>query len=238
MAGRDILIPAYNEAAVIATCIGSVLTADYPRLEVLVLDDGSTDDTEAVALAAASRRSAVQGAPRPGQPWEGGAAQRRLPRGPERARRGDGRRHARAPRGAQAPRCKDAAISARRSRCGCAARHEPRQVDPGAPSARGGLDHRHDPQDAVAHRPRRRRRGRARTLPSRTCSRGWRLRLAHGDRGHRAVVEAPPGRVAYRVRAARTGWDAGAGHTSRPCGRSESAGPGVKGRCSTFTSDR
>ena len=51
--GVTILIPAYNEAAVIATCIGSALTADYPRLEVLVLDDGSTDDTEAVALAAA-----------------------------------------------------------------------------------------------------------------------------------------------------------------------------------------
>jgi biofilm PGA synthesis N-glycosyltransferase PgaC len=52
--GVTILIPAYNEAAVIATCIGSVLTAAYPRFEVLVLDDGSTDDTEAVALAAAS----------------------------------------------------------------------------------------------------------------------------------------------------------------------------------------
>ena len=51
--GVTILIPAYNEAAVIATCIGSALAADYPRLEVLVLDDGSTDDTEAVALAAA-----------------------------------------------------------------------------------------------------------------------------------------------------------------------------------------
>ncbi len=51
--GVTILIPAYNEAAVIATCIGSVLAVDYPNLEVLVLDDGSTDDTDAVALAAA-----------------------------------------------------------------------------------------------------------------------------------------------------------------------------------------
>ena len=107
--GVTILIPAYNEAAVIATCIGSVLAADYPRLEVLVLDDGSTDDTETVALAAASRRFAVQGAPRPGQSREGGAAQRRLPRGPVRARRGDGCRHARASRGAQAARCEDGA---------------------------------------------------------------------------------------------------------------------------------
>ena len=51
--GVTILIPAYNEAAVIATCIGSALASDYPHLEVLVLDDGSTDETEAVALAAA-----------------------------------------------------------------------------------------------------------------------------------------------------------------------------------------
>jgi biofilm PGA synthesis N-glycosyltransferase PgaC len=51
--GVTILIPAYNEAPVIATCIGSALASDYPHLEVLVLDDGSTDDTEAVALAAA-----------------------------------------------------------------------------------------------------------------------------------------------------------------------------------------
>jgi poly-beta-1,6-N-acetyl-D-glucosamine synthase len=51
--GVTILIPAYNEAAVIRTCIGSALASDYPHLEVLVLDDGSTDETEAVALAAA-----------------------------------------------------------------------------------------------------------------------------------------------------------------------------------------
>src|SRR3954469_22886337 len=52
--GVTILIPAYNEAAVIATCIRSVLESDYPRLEVLVLDDGSTDDTETIAFAAVS----------------------------------------------------------------------------------------------------------------------------------------------------------------------------------------
>ncbi len=51
--GVTILIPAYNEEAVIATSVRPALPSDYPRLEVLVLDDGSTDDTEAVALAAA-----------------------------------------------------------------------------------------------------------------------------------------------------------------------------------------
>ena len=183
------------------------------------------------------RRSAMQGAPRPGQPWEGGAAQRRLPRGPARARRGDGRRHARAPGGAQAPCREDGALSARRSGRRFAARHEPRQADPGAPGARGGVDHRLDPQDAVAHRPCRRRRGRARALPSRARPRRRRLRVAHGDRGHRPDVEAPPRRMAHRVRAARAGRDAGA-VPLRPCGRSASAGPAARARCSTSTSDR
>jgi biofilm PGA synthesis N-glycosyltransferase PgaC len=47
--GVTVLIPAYNERAVIATSVGAALAADYERLELLVLDDGSTDDTEAEA---------------------------------------------------------------------------------------------------------------------------------------------------------------------------------------------
>jgi biofilm PGA synthesis N-glycosyltransferase PgaC len=51
--GVTVLIPAYNEEAVIATTVHAALAADYPQLELLVLDDGSTDDTAAVATAAA-----------------------------------------------------------------------------------------------------------------------------------------------------------------------------------------
>src|SRR4051812_43493871 len=51
--GVSVLIPAYNEEAVIATSVRAALDSDYPQLEVLVLDDGSTDDTEAAAIAAA-----------------------------------------------------------------------------------------------------------------------------------------------------------------------------------------
>jgi poly-beta-1,6-N-acetyl-D-glucosamine synthase len=50
--GVSVLIPAYNEEAVIAISVRAALDADYPELEVLVLDDGSTDDTESVARAA------------------------------------------------------------------------------------------------------------------------------------------------------------------------------------------
>ena len=54
-----VLIPAYNEEAVIATSVAAALAVDYPELEVLVLDDGSTDATEAAALAAAEATRAA-----------------------------------------------------------------------------------------------------------------------------------------------------------------------------------
>jgi cellulose synthase/poly-beta-1,6-N-acetylglucosamine synthase-like glycosyltransferase len=40
-----ILVPAYNEGAVIQGSIRSLLELDYPRYEILVIDDGSKDDT-------------------------------------------------------------------------------------------------------------------------------------------------------------------------------------------------
>src|SRR5487761_550217 len=39
----SVMIPAYNEAEVIAYTVNSVLESDYPKLEVIVVDDGSTD---------------------------------------------------------------------------------------------------------------------------------------------------------------------------------------------------
>ena len=47
--GVTVLIPAYNEEAVIATCVSAALSVDYGELEVLVLDDGSSDETVAAA---------------------------------------------------------------------------------------------------------------------------------------------------------------------------------------------
>ncbi|HUX91228.1 MAG TPA: glycosyltransferase [Gallionellaceae bacterium] len=40
-----IVVPAYNEGRIIQTAIRSLLEIDYPHYEVLVVDDGSTDDT-------------------------------------------------------------------------------------------------------------------------------------------------------------------------------------------------
>ncbi len=48
-----VLIPARNEAAVIAATVESLLGQDYPRLRVIVLDDNSDDQTGEIARAAA-----------------------------------------------------------------------------------------------------------------------------------------------------------------------------------------
>jgi cellulose synthase/poly-beta-1,6-N-acetylglucosamine synthase-like glycosyltransferase len=41
----SVIVPAYNESANIAATVRSMVASDYPRLEVIVVDDGSTDGT-------------------------------------------------------------------------------------------------------------------------------------------------------------------------------------------------
>ncbi len=41
-----VLVPAYNEEKTIRASIASILASDYPKLEVIVINDGSTDGTE------------------------------------------------------------------------------------------------------------------------------------------------------------------------------------------------
>jgi chlorobactene glucosyltransferase len=68
----SILIPARNEAATIGATVQALLAQAYPRFELIVLDDGSTDGTAALA------RQAGQGDPRlcvrPGAPLPPGWA--------------------------------------------------------------------------------------------------------------------------------------------------------------------
>jgi len=50
----SIVTPAYNQAEYLADAMRSVLEQDYPSLEYIVIDDGSRDDTLAVAQAVAA----------------------------------------------------------------------------------------------------------------------------------------------------------------------------------------
>ena len=55
-----IIVPAYNEGPVIESAVRSLLDLDYPSYEILVIDDGSTDDTYARASAIEGRYGRVQ----------------------------------------------------------------------------------------------------------------------------------------------------------------------------------
>ena len=72
----SIVVPARDEAATIERCVRSALAAEWPRLEVLVVDDHSTDDTGAIVRRIAAedpRLRVVVPPPLPdgwfGKPW-------------------------------------------------------------------------------------------------------------------------------------------------------------------------
>src|SRR6266550_858595 len=48
-----VLVPAYREELVISRCVASLRASAYPNLEIIVIDDGSTDGTAAAARQAA-----------------------------------------------------------------------------------------------------------------------------------------------------------------------------------------
>jgi chlorobactene glucosyltransferase len=54
----SVIVPARNEAHNIARCVSSILSTTYPNLELIVVDDSSTDETVSIA------REAVAGDPR------------------------------------------------------------------------------------------------------------------------------------------------------------------------------
>lgn len=55
----SLVVPAYNEGLVIQAAIRSLLLLDYPNFEILVIDDGSTDDTYEKAIAVAREQQHI-----------------------------------------------------------------------------------------------------------------------------------------------------------------------------------
>lgn len=69
----SVVIPARNEARNIEACVRSVLASDYPRLEVIVVDDHSTDGTGEIARGIAAEDTRLRVVPAPDLPagWFG-----------------------------------------------------------------------------------------------------------------------------------------------------------------------
>src|SRR5690349_9034781 len=44
----SVIVPCYNGGRYVATAVQSVFRQSYPRIEVVVVDDGSTDDSPAI----------------------------------------------------------------------------------------------------------------------------------------------------------------------------------------------
>lgn len=56
----SVIVPAYNEGTVLESAIDALLRIDYPTFEIIVVDDGSTDDTLAIAQRWEGRHGGVE----------------------------------------------------------------------------------------------------------------------------------------------------------------------------------
>ena len=56
----SVIIPVYNSAAYLPQCVDSILAAGIGRLEILLVDDGSTDQSPEVCREYAARHSCVR----------------------------------------------------------------------------------------------------------------------------------------------------------------------------------
>ena len=61
----SVVVPGYNEERVLGACVRSIMASGYPHLEVLVVDDGSTDRTLELARELADRYPQVRALAKP-----------------------------------------------------------------------------------------------------------------------------------------------------------------------------
>lgn len=61
----SIVIPTYNRSKLLEGCVNSLLAQTHPELEIIVVDDGSTDDTHTIVTEIAQKDPRVRYYPRP-----------------------------------------------------------------------------------------------------------------------------------------------------------------------------
>ena len=65
MATVSIIIPTFNRSKLLKECVDSLLAQTYPDIEVIVADDGSTDDTQQTITGMAQKDNRVMYYSRP-----------------------------------------------------------------------------------------------------------------------------------------------------------------------------
>lgn len=56
----SVIVPAYNEEVTLENCVSSIIGCEYKNLEILIVDDGSSDDTESIGRRLASENTNVR----------------------------------------------------------------------------------------------------------------------------------------------------------------------------------
>jgi len=67
----SLLVPARNEEEVIGRCVSNLLAQDYPNIEIIVMDDGSTDATADIVESFGDERIRLQSGRALGPGWSG-----------------------------------------------------------------------------------------------------------------------------------------------------------------------
>ena len=56
----SVIVPIYNTEKYLARCIESILCQTYTNLEIILVDDGSTDNTAAIAREYAEKEKTIE----------------------------------------------------------------------------------------------------------------------------------------------------------------------------------
>lgn len=56
----SVIVPAYNEEVTLENCVSSIINCEYDNLEILIVDDGSSDDTESIGRRLAAENTNVE----------------------------------------------------------------------------------------------------------------------------------------------------------------------------------